>query len=176
MVWRCREFFFSKIFSFKFFSTRCFSNFVFWCHFCILRNKMLCPEDRRPLPGGTSCKERTLNDGSCDSPKARTLAMGVDSIYGSGHCPNDGSGHYLWQRPPHHSTMAPQATYTHYFLLGKPGWVPKKHNGIHYLFRDFRQTFLVFRSKLGSKNVIEKMMQKRRVLPRAAFLTRQLLI
>ena len=29
-----------------------FSIFIFWGHFCILRNKMLCPEDRRPLPGG----------------------------------------------------------------------------------------------------------------------------
>ena len=53
MVCRCREFFFSNIFVFfNFFRPDFFSNFIFWGHFCILRNKMLCPEDRRPLLGG----------------------------------------------------------------------------------------------------------------------------
>ena len=47
MVWRCREFFISKIFVFLMFPTRFFSIFIFWCHFCILRNKMLCPEDKQ---------------------------------------------------------------------------------------------------------------------------------
>ena len=47
MVWRCREFFFSKTFVFsKFPPTIFFSIFIFWGHFCILRNRMLCPEDR----------------------------------------------------------------------------------------------------------------------------------
>ena len=36
----------------KSFSASFFSNFISFGHFCILRNKMLCPEDRRPLPGG----------------------------------------------------------------------------------------------------------------------------
>ena len=33
--------------------------------------------------------------------QARTLKMGAVIFYGSGHYPNDGSGHYLrqWQRP-----------------------------------------------------------------------------
>ena len=38
MVWRCREFFFSKIFVFYFRSTSFFSIFICWGHFCILRN------------------------------------------------------------------------------------------------------------------------------------------
>ena len=34
MVWRCREFFFSKIFGFSnFFRPDCFSNFIFWVIF-----------------------------------------------------------------------------------------------------------------------------------------------
>ena len=55
MVWRCREFFFSNIFGFNFFSTRFFWNFISGGHVCILRKKMLCPKDRRPLLGGASC-------------------------------------------------------------------------------------------------------------------------
>ena len=40
MVWRCREFFFSKIFVFfNLCSTRFFSNFNFWGHFSILRHR-----------------------------------------------------------------------------------------------------------------------------------------
>ena len=52
-----------------------------------------------PCFGTISWKERTLNDGMYDSPKARTLTMGATIIYGSRHYPNDGSGHCLWQRP-----------------------------------------------------------------------------
>ena len=40
MVWRCREFFFSKISSFLFFSTRLFPIFIVWGQFCILRNQL----------------------------------------------------------------------------------------------------------------------------------------
>ena len=35
--------------------------------------------------GAISWKERTLNDGRCYSPKARTLTMGAAIIYGNGH-------------------------------------------------------------------------------------------
>lgn len=52
MVWRCREFFFSNIFGFYNFFDQIFFELYYWGHFCISRNKMLCPEDRRPLPGG----------------------------------------------------------------------------------------------------------------------------
>ena len=39
--------FFPRFSVFKILSTRCFSILIFWCHFCILRNKMLCPEDKQ---------------------------------------------------------------------------------------------------------------------------------
>ena len=52
-----------------------------------------------PCFGTISWKERTLNDGRCDSPKARTPTMEAAIIYGSGHYPNDGSDNYLWRRP-----------------------------------------------------------------------------
>ena len=47
-----RVLFFQDFRFFKFFPTRFLKNFISFGHFCILRNKMLCPEDRRPLPGG----------------------------------------------------------------------------------------------------------------------------
>ena len=47
MVWRCREFFFSKTFCvFSFFRPDVFPIFICWGHFCILRKRMLCPENR----------------------------------------------------------------------------------------------------------------------------------
>ena len=45
MVWRCREFFFSKMFGFLDLFRHLFSILNFWGHFPIFRHRTLCPED-----------------------------------------------------------------------------------------------------------------------------------
>ena len=87
MVWRCREFFFSKIFSFfLIFSTRFFFEFHFFGHFSIFRHRTLCPEDCPDLPGSPSRKAWTsppLPPSPAEPPRrplgqARVLAPGSE--------------------------------------------------------------------------------------------------